>query len=83
MPQVQQAGRDSPFSWALLTSAPSHALHTNPPGKPRLSPTLIKGLAQHSRMGGEQMACSSPSHLFSLKTLSKENPGSHCSILAQ
>lgn len=35
------------------------------------------------RMGGEQMACLSPSHLSSLKTVSKENPGSHCSILVQ
>lgn len=54
----------------------SVGLHTNAPGKPRLSPTLTKG-----RMGGEQMARLSPCHLFPLKTLSKENPGSHCSIL--
>ena len=55
-------------------------LHLLTPFKPNLlacfafHPTLSQGLAQHSRMGGEQMACSSPSHLFSLKTLSKENP---------
>lgn len=61
-------------------------LHLLTPFKPNLlacfvlHPTLLQGLAQHSRMGGEQMACSSPSHLFSLKTLSKENPGGHCSI---
>lgn len=57
-----------------------YMLHLLTPFKPNLlarfafHPTLSQGLAQHSRMGGEQMACSNPSHLFSLKTLSKENP---------
>lgn len=61
-------------------------LHLLTPFKPNLlahfafHPTLSQGLAQQSRMGGEQMACSNPSHFFSLKTLSKENPRGHCSI---
>lgn len=63
-----------------------YMLHLLTPFKPNVlarfafHPTLSQGLAQHSRMGGEQMACSNPSHLFSLKTLSKENPRGHCSI---
>lgn len=55
-------------------------LHLLTPFKPNLlahfarHPTLSQGMAQHGRMGGEQMACSIPSQLFSLQTLSKENP---------